>query len=40
MGLTWGTQVLVRMPCRCGGTPRNMEVWQGKVDEGMTVRAV
>ena len=40
MGRTIGCQVLVVMPWRVASTPRNMLVWHGNVQHGMTVRAV
>ena len=38
-GRTMGTQVLVVMPWRAGVTPRNIEVWQGRVEDGTTLCA-
>ena len=38
-GRTMGTQVLVVMPWRSGVTPRNIEVWQGRVEDGTTLCA-
>jgi hypothetical protein len=40
MGLTMGCQEFVVMPWRVASTPRNMLVWQGNVQHGITVRAV
>ena len=39
-GRTMGTHVLVVMPCRDGVTPRNIEVWHGRVEEGTTLWAL
>ena len=39
-GRTIGIQVLVVMPCRDGVTPRNIEVWQGRVADGTTLWAL
>ena len=39
-GRTMGTQVLVVIPWRAGVTPRNIEVWQGRVEDGTTLCAL
>ena len=38
-GLAIGTKVLVSIPCLCGATLWNSDIWQGSVTDGNTVCA-